>query len=350
MEHVFEEMARRLGEGERFGLAVICVSDGSTPRKVGSKMLVDADGSIFATIGGGSPEAAAIDACREALESGRSSVLYYDFGEDDVNVAAPICGGSGSVAICVVDGAHKPVVDALVEGVAEGRDMQFALHVADGRCDLYCVDVETKQATASAGADIDEDLAVDIVKQFHDSETFDSADADEVWHNERVRSEGHLYLIGGGHVSLATEAAARVAGFSTVVIDDRVEFANAERFPNARCIAMPGYEDLSTLKIRENDYIAIMTRGHSYDRECLMWALGTPAGYIGMIGSKRKCGLVYDRLREDGYSEEAIASVHGPIGLPIGGNTPGEIAISIVAQLVQERPARAERAKQGTEA
>ncbi len=347
MERVFEEMGRRLDAGERFGLAVICVSDGSTPRKVGSKMLVDADGRIFATIGGGSPEAAAIEACREALATGTSSVLYYDFGEEDINVSAPICGGSGSVAICVIDEAHKPVVDALLDGVADGREMQFALHVVDGRCELFCVDVETKQATASRGASIDEKLAVDLVKQFHDSEAFD-AEGDEVWHNERVRAEGHLYLIGGGHVSLATEAAARIAGFTTVVVDDRVEFANSERFPNARCLVMPGYEDLPSLRINANDYICIMTRGHSFDRECLMWALGTPAGYIGMIGSGRKCGMVYDKLRKDGFAEEAIARVHGPIGLPIGGNTPGEIAISITAQLVAERAERAARSKQGS--
>ncbi len=345
MERVFEEMGRRLDAGERFGLAVICVSDGSTPRKVGSKMLVDADGRIFATIGGGSPEAAAIEACREALATGTSSVLYYDFGEEDINVSAPICGGSGSVAICVIDETHKPVVDALLDGAADGREMQFALHIVDGRCELFCIDVETKRATASHGASIDGQLAVDLVKQFHDSEAFD-AEGDEVWHNERVRAEGHLYLIGGGHVSLATEAAARIAGFTTVVVDDRVEFANSERFPNARCLVMPGFEDLPSLRINANDYICIMTRGHSFDRECLMWALGTPAGYIGMIGSKRKCAMIYDKLREDGFSEEAIARVHGPIGLPIGGNTPGEIAISITAQLVTERAERAARAKQ----
>ena len=344
MEHVFEEMGRRLDAGEDFALAVICVSDGSTPRKVGSKMLAFEDGSIFATIGGGSPEAAAIDACREALATGISRVLYYDLGQDDINVAAPICGGSGSVAICAITAAHKPVVDALLAGAADGREMQFALHIADGRCDLFCVDVETKAAVASEGASVDEQLAVDLVKQFHDSEALE-AGGDEVWHNERVRADGHLFLVGGGHVSLATEAAARIAGFTTVVVDDREEFSNPERFPHARCLVMPGYEGLSSLRINPNDYICIMTRGHSFDRECLMWALGTPAGYIGMIGSKRKCAMVYDKLREDGFDEGAIASVHGPIGLPIGGNTPGEIAISIVAQLVAERAERLARAK-----
>ena len=345
MEHVFEEMERRLDADERFALAVICVSDGSTPRKVGSKMLVESDGSIFATIGGGSPEAAAIDACVEALASGLSSVLYYDFGQDDVTVSAPICGGKGSVAICVVDAGTQPVIKMLQNGIRASRDMQFALHVADGRADFYCVDVDSGELAASSGAPVFEKLARELVYTHHDSDLYETPE-EEVWHSERVRSEGCLYLIGGGHVSLATEAVARIAGFTTVVVDDREEFANSERFPNARCLVMPGYEDLPTLAITKNDYIAIMTRGHSFDRETLMWALGTPAGYIGMIGSSRKCALIYDRLREDGFSEEAIASVHGPIGITIGGKTPGEIAVSIVAQLVDERAKRRIRSTQ----
>ena len=175
-----------------------------------------------------------------------------------------------------------------------------------------------------------------------------TVDEDGIWYSERVRPEGTLYLLGGGHVSLATEEVARIAGFETAVVDDREEFSNPERFPFARCIVLPEYEGLDGLGVGSEDYLVIVTRGHSYDRACLEWALTTPARYIGMIGSGRKCAMVYNKLREDGFAEEAIARVHGPIGLPIGGNTPGEIAISITAQLVAERAERAARSKQGS--
>lgn len=340
MDRVYEEMGRRLDGGERFALAVICVSDGSTPRKVGSKMLVAEDGSIFATIGGGAPEAAVIDAGVEALATGVSRVLQYDFGDDDVTVADSICGGSGSVAVCAIDASHKPVIDALLAAAGDKRESQFALHIIDGGCDLFCVDVDSQEMVMSDGATAPDKLAAELTRQFHDTDTFD-ADGDEIWFNERVRVEGCLYLIGGGHVSLAVEAVARVAGFTVVVIDDREEYSNPKRFPRSRCYVMPEYTDLPTLKITEDDYLAIVTRGHSFDRECLAWALGTSAGYIGMIGSQRKCDLIYAKLLEEGFSQEKIDAVHGPIGLPIGGNTPGEIAISIVAQLVVERAERA---------
>jgi xanthine dehydrogenase accessory factor len=132
---------------------------------------------------------------------------------------------------------------------------------------------------------------------------------------------------------------AALAGFRVVVIDDRAEFANAERFPDADevCIIADFSRALDGLAIDADSYIVIVTRGHAFDRVVLEAALKTDAGYIGMISSRRKRDAIYAALTAEGISIEALARIHSPIGLPIGGETPEEIAVSIVAELISER-------------
>lgn len=342
MERVFEELECRLKSGETLALAVVMESDGSTPRKVGSKMLVSADGSIFATVGGGSPEAEAIKACVEALASNESCEIQYDLTQGNVDISSPICGGRGSVLICVLGPEQLPAVEVLRIGKREHREMQFVIRLSDGKTSLFALDVESGEACGPTGIEIGDELRAHLVRlgqQHHDVDAR-TVDEDGIWYSERVRPEGTLYLLGGGHVSLATEEVARIAGFETAVVDDREEFSNPERFPFARCIVLPEYEGLNGLGVGSEDYLVIVTRGHSYDRACLEWALTTPARYIGMIGSARKVRLILDRLLEEGAPKEKIEAVHSPIGLPIGGDTPGEIAVSIVAELIQERTSR----------
>ncbi|MEN8148458.1 MAG: XdhC/CoxI family protein [Planctomycetota bacterium] len=147
-----------------------------------------------------------------------------------------------------------------------------------------------------------------------------------------------LILCGAGHVSKAVATVADLAGFRTTVIDDRADFANAEHFPMAaECRAGPWEETLRDLPAGENSSVVIVTRGHRMDGDCLAWALGTAARYVGMIGSKRKIRAIYDDLLERGVGEEALARVRAPIGLDIGAQTAEEIAVAIVAELIAVR-------------
>lgn len=147
-----------------------------------------------------------------------------------------------------------------------------------------------------------------------------------------------LVLCGGGHVSKAVAAIADLAGFRIVVVDDRESFANSERFPMAaECRSGPWEEALGGIELGSNGYVVIVTRGHRMDGTCLQWALGTPARYVGMIGSKRKIRTIYDALREKGVTDEALARTHAPIGLDIGALTSEEIAVAIVAQMIAVR-------------
>jgi xanthine dehydrogenase accessory factor len=154
---------------------------------------------------------------------------------------------------------------------------------------------------------------------------------------EAIRPAPVAYLFGAGHVGALTAAAARIARIDVEVIDDRPEFACAERFPGVRAIHAGDVEaTLANLKPNANALIFIAGRSHELDARALRWAVETPAFYIGMIGSRRKVQFIYHKLRNEGVSDEQLGRVHAPVGLNIGAATAEEIAISVVAEMVAE--------------
>jgi xanthine dehydrogenase accessory factor len=147
-----------------------------------------------------------------------------------------------------------------------------------------------------------------------------------------------LYLFGAGHVSVNVYCGARMAGFEVVVVDDRESYANRERFPEAKDVYAEDFElVLSQLAPNHSSYLVIVTRGHRDDMRVLRWAIGTPAKYIGMIGSQRKVIAIYKQLENEGVSPEQLARVYAPVGLDIGAITPEEIAIAVVAEMIAIR-------------
>lgn len=148
---------------------------------------------------------------------------------------------------------------------------------------------------------------------------------------------GKAFIFGAGHVGKEVETVLSYIGFASHVLDDRQEFANRDRFPDATNITVLAdyYTPFADLEIDNNSYIIIVTRGHGWDYEVLKGALSQKAAYIGMIGSQRKNRTIFDKLIKDGFSQQALKRVHAPIGLNIGAETPEEIAISIVAEIIQ---------------
>lgn len=153
-----------------------------------------------------------------------------------------------------------------------------------------------------------------------------------------------LILLGGGHIALSLSKMAASLGFAVTIVDDRAAFANAERFPEAERTVCDAFEPaIRALKVRGDDYVCVLTRGHRWDAECLRELLaGAEPFYLGMIGSKRRVKGLFSALADEGFAEERIARIHAPIGLPIGAVTPEEIAVSICAQLIERRRARPE--------
>ncbi len=152
-----------------------------------------------------------------------------------------------------------------------------------------------------------------------------------------AQEEATAFIFGAGHVGKEIAAVTKYVGFATVVLDDRPEFANRERFPDAdRIVVLKDFlTAFKEIETGPDSYVIIVTRGHTADYDVLKQALERESCYIGMIGSRKKIAAIYELLRRDGFSNSELEKVHAPIGLPIGAETPKEIAISVAAELIQ---------------
>jgi xanthine dehydrogenase accessory factor len=155
---------------------------------------------------------------------------------------------------------------------------------------------------------------------------------------EPILPDPTVFVFGAGHVGSSLAAVAKVAGFRVEVADDRVKYCNRERFPGADALHVADWETLfGELALGDRAFVVIATRGHNYDLACLRFALTTPARYIGLLGSRRKTKLLYEALEAEGVDPAEFDRVFSPVGLDIGSETPEEIAVSIVAELVALR-------------
>jgi xanthine dehydrogenase accessory factor len=161
---------------------------------------------------------------------------------------------------------------------------------------------------------------------------------------EPIIPKSTLYIFGGGHISFFLARIGKMMDFRVVVIDDREEYSNPERFPEVDKIIADEYANTFAHIPADNaSYLVLVTRSHAFDQIVLQWAVSTNARYIGMIGSRKKIKKVYDALKGMGVSKEDLKRVHAPIGLNINAETPQEIAVSIIAEIIKIR--RSERPK-----
>lgn len=162
---------------------------------------------------------------------------------------------------------------------------------------------------------------------------------------EEFKLKSDAYVFGGGHVAYALEPLLRHVDFTVTIVDDRQEYSNPERYPNAqRTIVCEDFDHcFDEIETDDDSYIVIVTRGHRGDLAVLRQALTKPNAYIGMIGSRRKNSLLYDELKKEGFTQEQLDCVHAPIGLEIKSETPEEIGVSIVAEMIEVRATKAER-------
>lgn len=161
---------------------------------------------------------------------------------------------------------------------------------------------------------------------------------------EPILSDPQLIIMGAGHLGQAVARLAGPVGFQVVVLDDRESFASRDRFPDAdRLIVSPFELGLDHLKVRKNSYILVVTRGHSHDQLATESAVQTDASYVGLVGSRRKIKIIVEKLLEKGLAPETLRKLYAPIGLDIGSETPEEIAISVMAELIALRKSKHHR-------
>ena len=330
MKQLFLSMYNALISGQDIVFCSIIKSSGSTPRGIGAAMAVFPDGSISGTVGGGPIEYQSILHAMGVLNSRESGIKEFILTPNQIADIGMICGGQATVYFRYVS-ACDTAAAMLFKNIAElydgCRNTWLVISLADGAMALYT----------------HEDGLWDVFPLYSDiisvlagvKPVLSSEPACFVLPLTRTDT---LYLFGGGHVSQELAPVLVHLGFSVVLYEDREQFSDPALFPGVKGIITAPYTEMSSrINIRPEDYIVIMTRGHQGDYELLEQALRTSASYVGVIGSRSKIAATNKRLSKAGISDEDIARIHTPIGLPIGAETPAEIAISIAAELIAHR-------------
>ena len=343
--------AMLLQSGEPVVLVTVVSRTGSAPRDAGTRALQTRNG-FEGTVGGGLLEARTMEAARNSLQSAVSARVSVDLS-GFLPTSDMICGG-GMEVLCEVLAPRQIEMFALASRVlrqggrgvwlVELRDDGVSLHgeaanpVRQLFIDALPSDGQEENAPLPDGVSVGLDAVLPLVEARKNKPGLVERHG-RVLYVEPLDAPPVLLLCGGGHVSLEVARLAHSCGFVVDVVDDRTEFSNAERFPMARqCLVLPEYENLvQTCNIGRRHFVAILTRGHSFDREALAQALSSHAQYVGMIGSKTKREQVYGLLRAKGVPASELAAVCCPIGLPIEAETPQQIAVSIVAELLAAR-------------
>lgn len=341
MRDFLEETAARLEQGEDLVLATIAGHAGSTPRTAGSKMAVRRDGGILGTIGGGRLEAETMASAGELFDRPGARLLVFDLTGREAADAGMICGGMVRVLLEHVPASagNAALFRDLARAVAAGRGAVLLTEYAGPDRDMAVRDRRVAGAEPLPEAGVDAALR-EAGQEAREPRLLDLNGRRFLL--EPLAAARTAVLFGAGHVGLATARIAALSGFRTVVLDDRPEFANPGRFPMADEVRVLDSFDrcLDGLDLGPASLALIFTRGHVHDRTVLAQVLRTPAGYIGMIGSRRKRDALYAQLRQEGFGEADFARVCCPVGLDIGAETPEEIAVSIAAQMILFRAGR----------
>ena len=336
MKDIIESLLETFEQDRDAVFCGIVESSGSAPRTSGARMLVLPDGGIRGSVGGGPVEGSSLARARKMLERGESHVLLpFDLNSHTAAQAGMVCGGAVKVLLQRVTPSQRSFFGtllalhekrkrpALVTVMGAGREPALALWSADAGLE---------------GAELPEGMAAELARKAAKARQNFALDGHGLTvFVEPLVAPTVVHLVGAGHVALATSKVAAFAGFEVVVMDDRAEFASAERYPEAREVRVLENFDHCLKDLGPDDYVVIVTRGHLHDRDVLAQALRTGAGYVGMIGSRSKRDAVYRSLLENGYTQADIDRVFCPIGLTIGADTPEEIAVSIVGEMIGVR-------------
>ncbi|MDT3697791.1 MAG: XdhC family protein [Thermincola sp.] len=354
-----------LGEAAAAMVTITAVK-GSTPRKPGAKMLVLPDGQVYGTIGGGCGEA---DVRREALNALTEltpTKYMVNMTNDIAEEEGMVCGGLMEVFIDIIkpqanpekvllsgyldslEASEQPVLVTVTHSPENphlfGRKCYFtagAKRYGDlGDEDLNNLAGELADQVRSAGK-------IRLVRT-----TALPAKPEFELLLEPAPAPVELLILGGGHIAKPLAAMAAILGYRVTVVDDRPAFANSARFPGAsRVICQDFGRALQDLEIGPTAFIVIVTRGHRHDKVCLKAVVSQPTAYLGMIGSRRRVKALLAELLEEGIPAGQVERIHSPIGLNIGAETPEEIAVSILAELINvHRDGKAQSLKITTDA
>ena len=313
MKELMKKLKEEVVHGNACYLVALIESEGSTPRSSGAYMLVNKEGWVAGTVGGGGMEYAAVCEAQKKLLAGECKSFAKRF--DLTTAAGMACGGYCSLQVCYMP--PWQATEILVE---------YILYKLKGAASWWLL------LPMGAG-----NISVQDSLPVRKHQCFYKLDGQEYFAQE-YNYDGSVFIFGAGHVARELVPLLTHLGFRCLVYDDRAEFADPAVFPTAFRVQQVDYTKLGEVCSPTcKDYAVVMTRGHVHDANCERFLLKTRVPYIGIMGSKNKARLAREALLAEGYSEAELARITTPIGIDIGSETPAEIAVSIAAQLIQVR-------------
>jgi len=347
MNEVIEKSLNELEQGNMIVIATVVNTKGSTPQKIGSKLLIRKDGSTVGTLGGGCVEGDIWFESKTMLEENQnqeSRYKDYTLNQELAEQEGLVCGGTMYFLLDKLEPSTSNI-DYLISlkdslnGNCKGKAVITLVNSTNDKSKIGLRKIFnfdgitniTKDNIFSQPKEIE-----DAINNRH-NKSIKMDDGNE-WYVEIYSTPSTLLICGGGHIANSLAPLAYNLNFNVWITDDRKEFANSNRFPNAERIVNDLPENaLKSLPVSENTYIIIATRGHRYDLVATQAAVNTDAKYIGLVGSMRKAILVFEELLKIGVSEKRIKSIRSPVGLDLRGRSPDEIAVSIIAEMLMIR-------------
>lgn len=333
MLDILDTVDQWLGAGHRVALATVVETWGSAPRRAGAKMAVRADMTMSGSVSGGCVETAVVEEALAALKDGRPRWLKYGVSDDTAWEVGLTCGGKISIFVEPLDAAwwrvaadcarrDDPITTVIV---VEGADAGHKALVDVAGVVRYATEGAPHLATAVAAAG-----------QYRTPRLAELGG--RLIFADVQRRRPHLIIIGGVHVAQPLQAFARALGFRVSLVDPRGVFASPERFPEVEAI-LDSYPDkaLPQLGLDADTYIAVLTHDPKIDDKALLTALPSPAPYVGVLSSRKTHVARVARLRQAGLSDALIERIRTPIGVDIDAQTPSEIALSIMAEIIGVR-------------
>lgn len=356
-KEVYQGLKKVFDESLEAALVTVTSVLGSTPRKPGAKMLVFADGTTVGTIGGGCGEAEARREALNVLASHSSKSYYLNMTADIAQEEGMVCGGimalfmdylgSDSLSeqtkllkeyLSSVKNLSNPILVTVIEAPDErliGKKLLIKNNddvIGDlGLEELNRLALESSQTVGRRC----QPLLIGLDSEFNSGKNPVTKSDYQILIELPTTVVG-LLILGAGHIALPLATMAKILGYEVTVVDDRPSFANSVRFNTADRIICDDFDRaIDGIKITPQTFVVIITRGHRYDKVCLRKVINQPASYIGMIGSRKRVKALISELEEEGVPQQLFKNLYSPIGLKIGAETPEEIAVSILGELIK---------------
>lgn len=334
MRELFRKINTIIEAGKKAVLVTVVASSGSTPRGSGARMLITEEGRIAGTIGGGAVEYKAEQMAADVLKNRNSFLQHFSLKKNEVQDLGMICGGDVTVFFSYLDSDNKYLTELCSSAESLFRNHEMSWLIMDitengrGSIGIY------SREKGCIGLDVPEEVINGLSYK-----PVRITAGERSFYCEKLVQQNRVVIFGGGHVAQALVPVLTSVDFTCDVVEDRADFVTRELFPDASDLILVENNEnvLDSVNIKEGDYVCIMTRGHKDDMIIESQVLSTQAGYIGVIGSRKKAAGVNARLKEMGWKDDDLARITTPIGLEIKAETPAEIAVSIAAQLIAFR-------------